>query len=156
MTLSTDKSVDRNVDRGVDTNIAIVGLGYVGLPLALSFVAAGHPVLGIDASQARVDELNAGRSPIDDIADATLKAALGHGLTIVASEDADLAASDAIFVCVPTPINKAKDPDLGPVLAAAGRLRRQLRAGQLVILQSTTFPGTTTGPFRARARAIRA
>jgi UDP-N-acetyl-D-glucosamine dehydrogenase len=144
VTLTTDTSVDTSID----TTIAIVGLGYVGLPLALSFIGAGHPVLGIDASQARVDELNAGRSPIDDIADATLESALGHGLTIMASEDADLAASDAIFVCVPTPINKAKDPDLGPVLAAATRLRQQLRAGQLVILQSTTYPGTTTGPFR--------
>jgi UDP-N-acetyl-D-glucosamine dehydrogenase len=131
-----------------DHNVAIIGLGYVGLPLALSFVDAGCTVLGIDANLARISELQAGHSPIDDIADATLQAALGHGLTIQASDDADLATSDAIFVCVPTPINKAKDPDLSPVLSAASRVRRQLRAGHLVILQSTTYPGTTTGPFR--------
>lgn len=131
-----------------DQRVAIIGLGYVGLPLALSFVEAGLTVAGLDANVARVAELQAGHSPIDDIDDATLAAALARGLTIQASDDADLAACDAIFVCVPTPINKAKDPDLSPVLAAARRVRRQLRARQLVILQSTTYPGTTTGPFQ--------
>ncbi len=132
-----------------DQHVAVIGLGYVGLPLAISFVDAGCTVLGVDASLSRVKELQGGHSPIDDIDDAMLISALGRGLTIQASDDADLAASDVIFVCVPTPISKAKDPDLSPVLAAAERVRRQLRAGQLVILQSTTFPGTTTGPFRA-------
>ena len=131
-----------------DQRVAVIGLGYVGLPLAISFVEAGLTVLGVDADRGRVDELLAGHSPIDDIDDASLRSALEHGLSIQASDEADLAASDAIFVCVPTPINKAKDPDLTPVLAAAQRVRRQLRAGQLVILQSTTYPGTTTGPFR--------
>ncbi len=137
------------VTLSTDHSVAIIGLGYVGLPLALSFVDAGCAVIGVDANRARVDELNAGRSPIDDLDDATLQRALQAGLTIRSSDDADLAASDAIFVCVPTPINKAKDPDLSPVLAAAERLRRQLRSGHLVILQSTTYPGTTSGPFRA-------
>jgi UDP-N-acetyl-D-glucosamine dehydrogenase len=133
-----------------DVRVAIVGLGYVGLPLALAFAEAGCAVVGIDASAARVADLSAGRSPIDDIGDDRLRAALAADLRIVGTEACgpDLAAADAVFVCVPTPIDDAKDPDLGPVLSAAALVRGSLRPGQLVVLQSTTFPGTTTGPFR--------
>jgi UDP-N-acetyl-D-glucosamine dehydrogenase len=131
-----------------DQRIAVIGLGYVGLPLALSFVEAGLEVTGVDVSASRVAELMAGRSPIDDIDDARLGAAFDAGFRIEQSEDARLASADVVMVCVPTPITQAKDPDLGPVLAAAHRVARELRIGQLVILQSTTFPGTTTGPFR--------
>ena len=132
-----------------DSRVAIIGLGYVGLPLATALVEAGLTVEGIDAFGPRVAELNAGRSPIDDIPDERLRAALVNGLTVVAPEDAHIADADVAIVCVPTPITKSKDPDLGPVLSAAGLIRAHLRAGQLVILQSTTFPGTTSGPFRA-------
>jgi UDP-N-acetyl-D-glucosamine dehydrogenase len=128
--------------------VAIVGLGYVGLPLAIAFVEAGLEVEGVDAHGPRVAELAAGRSPIDDIPDSRLAAALRSGLTVFEPADASLATADAIFVCVPTPITKSKDPDLGPVLSAAGLIREHLRPGQLIILQSTTFPGTTAGPFR--------
>ena len=131
-----------------DTRVAVIGLGYVGLPLAMAFVDAGCTVTGVDQSRARVDELAAGHSPIDDIPNARLAATLDGRFTPVHSADAALAPVDAIFVCVPTPITATKDPDLGPVLAAAERIVRELRAGQLVVLQSTTFPGTTTGPFR--------
>jgi UDP-N-acetyl-D-glucosamine dehydrogenase len=131
-----------------DTRIAIVGLGYVGLPLALAFSEAGLDVVGLDASAARVEEIRAGRSPIDDIDDERLGRGLQRGLRILSTEDADVAAVDAVFVCVPTPITTTKDPDLGPVLGAADYLCSRLRAGQLIVLQSTTFPGTTTGPFR--------
>ena len=131
-----------------DARIAIVGLGYVGLPLALSFAEAGLDVVGVDAFEPRVRELNAGHSPIDDVDDARLRTALGERLSVVHSPDATLADADVIFVCVPTPIDEAKDPDLGPVLSAAALVREHLRTGQLVVLQSTTFPGTTTGPFR--------
>jgi UDP-N-acetyl-D-glucosamine dehydrogenase len=132
-----------------DRTVAIVGLGYVGLPLAIAFVEAGRSVTGVDASPGRVAELSAGRSPIDDITDERLQAALAGDLRIVGPDGADLAAADVIFVCVPTPIDKAKVPDLGPVESAAELIARQLRPGQLIVLQSTTFPGTTTGPFRA-------
>ncbi len=131
-----------------DRRVAVIGLGYVGLPLAISFVEAGLTVEGIDAFPPRVAELNAGSSPIDDVSDARLAAALTSGLSVVAPDDARMAEADAIFVCVPTPITTTKDPDLAPVLSAAETIREHLRAGQLVILQSTTFPGTTTGPFR--------
>jgi len=131
-----------------DRCVAVVGLGYTGLPLAIAFVEAGLEVEGIDANAPRVAELNARTSPIDDISDQRLSAALDAGLRVVSPDDARAADADAIFVCVPTPITATKDPDLGPVLRAAEFIRANLRSGQLIVLQSTTFPGTTTGAFR--------
>ena len=131
-----------------DRRVAVIGLGYVGLPLAISFVEAGLQVDGIDAYAGRVAELNAGTSPIDDVTNERLAAALAGGLRVLSPEGADLAAADAIFVCVPTPITTTKDPDLAPVLAAAETISGGIRKGQLIVLQSTTYPGTTTGPFR--------
>jgi UDP-N-acetyl-D-glucosamine dehydrogenase len=133
-----------------DRRIAVIGLGYVGVPLAVAFAEVGRDVVGVDTSATRVHELREGRSPIDDIDDARLGAALASGhLEVAQSDAADLAAVDAVFVCVPTPLTGSKDPDLEAVTNAAARIERQLRRGQLVVLQSTTFPGTTTGPFRA-------
>jgi UDP-N-acetyl-D-glucosamine dehydrogenase len=133
---------------GDDRQIAIIGLGYVGLPLAIAFIEAGLTVQGVDAHGPRVAELSAGRSPIDDIPDERLAAALAGGLTVVEPAQATLDRADVIFVCVPTPITKSKDPDLAPVLSAATLIRERLRKGHLIVLQSTTFPGTTAGPFR--------
>jgi UDP-N-acetyl-D-glucosamine dehydrogenase len=132
-----------------DRSVAVIGLGYVGLPLALAFVESGVAVTGIDASPARVEELTRGSSPIEDIPDARLAAALGAGFRVIAPDPHAVRAANAVFVCVPTPVTTTKDPDLGPVLSAAELVRAGLRAGHLVVLQSTTFPGTTTGPFRA-------
>jgi UDP-N-acetyl-D-glucosamine dehydrogenase len=133
-----------------DRSVGVIGLGYVGLPLALACHEAGLKVVGVDANPARVAELNAGHSPIDDIDDTRLKAALRGGITFVGSDraKAPLAAADALVVCVPTPITQSKDPDLTPVISAAALVRDSIRAGHLVVLQSTTFPGTTTGPFK--------
>ena len=134
-----------------DRSIGVIGLGYVGLPLALAYHEAGLEVVGVDANPGRIDELNAGHSPIDDVDDARLGAARRNGIRFVGPDAATepLAAADAIVVCVPTPITHAKDPDLTPVISAAELVRRSLRRGHLVVLQSTTFPGTTNGPFRA-------
>jgi UDP-N-acetyl-D-glucosamine dehydrogenase len=133
-----------------DRSVGVIGLGYVGLPLALAYHEAGLTVIGVDANSKRLAELNAGHSPIDDIDDARLNAARSGGVRFVGPDEsaALLAGVDAIVVCVPTPITQSKDPDLAPVLSAAGLVRAAIRAGHLVILQSTTFPGTTTGPFR--------
>jgi len=131
-----------------DGRIAIIGLGYVGLPLAIAFAEAGIQVEGIDVSEGRVRELNARHSPIDDISDERLTAALAGNLSVVDSADGHPGEADAAFVCVPTPITPTKDPDLAPVVGAAEYLAAHLRKGQLIVLQSTTFPGTTTGPFR--------
>jgi len=128
--------------------VAVFGLGYVGLPLAIAFAESGCRVVGADASPARVAELRAATSPIDDITDERLRAALQAGLEVHLSSGAPLGDAEAVFVCVPTPITDSKDPDLRPVLSAAETIRAGLRAGQLIVLQSTTFPGTTTGPFR--------
>ncbi len=131
-----------------DCSVAVVGLGYTGLPLAIAFVEAGLKVEGIDAYAGRVAQLNARSSPIDDISDERLSAALDAGLRVVSPEQSRASDADAIFVCVPTPITPTKDPDLKPVLAAASFIRDHLRPAQLIVLQSTTYPGTTTGPFR--------
>src|SRR6266540_3049126 len=93
-------------------------------------------------------ELCAGTSPIDDVSDARLHDALTSGLRVSLPAQARIDTADAVFVCVPTPITSTKDPDLEPVLQAGEYIRQHLRRGQIVILQSTTFPGTTTGPFR--------
>jgi len=131
-----------------DRSVGVIGLGYVGLPMALALTEAGLTVVGVDVNPGRVQELNAGHSPIDDIDDARLTAALTLGLRLTAPDPTTLATLDALIVCVPTPITQSKDPDLAPVIAAAKLVAASLRAGQLVVLQSTTFPGTTNGPFR--------
>lgn len=137
-------------ERPEDARVAIIGLGYVGLPLGLSLLDAGFGVVGVDADAARLEALRAGRSPIDDISDDRLAHALQQGLELRSTDNASLSDVDVMFVCVPTPVTPAKDPDLGAVLSAAGLIADSLRAGQMVILQSTTFPGTTSGPFRER------
>ena len=102
-----------------DRRVAVIGLGYVGLPLAIAFAEAGLEVEGIDASPSRIAELLARKSPIDDVSDERLSAALDGSLRVVAPIDASMSEADAIFICVPTPLTATKDPDLGPVLSAA-------------------------------------
>lgn len=131
-----------------DRTVGVVGLGYVGLPIAVAFVEAGLSVVGVDVSATRRAELAAGFSPIEDISHERLAACLASGLSIAAPDEGRLATVDVVIVCVPTPVTPSKDPDIGPVIAAAETIARTLRPGQLVVLQSTTFPGTTTGPFR--------
>ena len=133
---------------GRDEIVGIVGLGYVGLPLAISFVEAGLEVIGLDANPGRVAQLQSGSSPIDDISDERLRTALAGRLTIDAPSAELVRRCDVLFVCVPTPIDRAKNPDLGAIRAAAAEIAEGLRQGHLVVLQSTTYPGTTTGPFR--------
>ena len=130
-----------------DRRVAVIGLGYVGLPLAIAYSEAGLEVEGVDASPDRIAELQARTSPIDDISDERLGAALDRGMRVGSPVDSTISDADAIFVCVPTPITATKDPDLAPVLSAAETICGHIRAGQLIVLQSTTFPGTTTGPF---------
>ncbi|MDJ0387660.1 nucleotide sugar dehydrogenase [Roseomonas sp. E05] len=119
--------------------IGVVGLGYVGLPLALRFAELGFPVTGFDIDAGRVEAITAGRSPLHGIADARVAAA---GLAAYA----DMAAArgcDALIICVPTPLGPHKEPELGPVRAALAALAPHLRHGQAIALESTTYPGTT-------------
>jgi UDP-N-acetyl-D-glucosamine dehydrogenase len=121
--------------------VGIVGLGYVGLPLAVAFAEAGNEVVGLDTDPARVDALNAGRSHVEDVPD-TVLAPLAERLS-ASSRHEDLAACDAIVICVPTPLTSSREPDLSYLNAAAESLAEVLREGQLVVLESTTYPGTT-------------
>jgi UDP-N-acetyl-D-glucosamine dehydrogenase len=121
----------------------IVGLGYVGLPLAMELVRAGFRVLGFDISKRVVDALNAGRSHIQDIASDTLAKAVAAGKFSATTDLSRLSEPDAISIAVPTPLSKTKDPDVSYVLSATESIKKTLRRGQLVILESTTYPGTT-------------
>ena len=121
----------------------VVGLGYVGLPLVMEFVRAGYRVLGFDVSQRVVDALNAGRSHIKDVPSAAVAEAVKSGKFVATTDLARLREPDAISICVPTPLSKTKDPDVSYVLAATDAVKQALRRGQLVILESTTYPGTT-------------
>jgi UDP-N-acetyl-D-glucosamine dehydrogenase len=121
--------------------IGVIGLGYVGLPLAVSFAETGQEVVGIDADATRVEALNAGRSYVEDIPDAVL-APLAE--RIRASGDyAELAGCEAVVVCVPTPLTGSREPDLTYLTEAGAGLAEALERGQLVVLESTTYPGTT-------------
>jgi UDP-N-acetyl-D-glucosamine dehydrogenase len=123
--------------------IGIVGLGYVGLPLAMEFARAGFRVLGFDVSKRAVDGLNAGRSHVQDVPSADLAAFVKAGKFAATTDLARLNEPDVVSICVPTPLSKTKDPDVSYVLAATNSVKLTLRRGQLIVLESTTYPGTT-------------
>jgi UDP-N-acetyl-D-glucosamine dehydrogenase len=121
--------------------IGIIGLGYVGLPLAVAFAEAGHDVVGLDVDAAKVEALNEGRSYVEDVPDVAL-APLGARLRAT-SDYAELGACEAVIVCVPTPLTDSREPDLTYLSEAGTALAQVLQRGQLVVLESTTYPGTT-------------
>lgn len=121
--------------------IGIVGLGYVGLPLAVAFAEAGHEVVGLDTDARKVEALNKGRSYIEDIPDASL-APLRERLRAT-SDHSELESCQAVIVCVPTPLTGAREPDLTYLTDSAATLASVLQPDQLVVLESTTYPGTT-------------
>jgi len=123
-------------------DLAIIGLGYVGMPLAKEATAAGLRVAGFEVDAAKVEALNAGRSYIDDLTDADLEHMLAGGFTATLDESI-LADSRTIVICVPTPLDEDHRPDLSSVEGATATVARNLRAGALVVLESTTWPGTT-------------
>jgi UDP-N-acetyl-D-glucosamine dehydrogenase len=121
----------------------VVGLGYVGLPLAFELIQAGYRVLGYDISQRVVDGLKAGRSHVKDITDQQLQTMLSEGRFQATTDATRLREADAVSICVPTPLSKFKDPDVSYIVAATNAMKAALRPGQAVILESTTYPGTT-------------
>ena len=123
--------------------VAVVGLGYVGLPLAVEFASEGFPVVGVDIDAHKVDSLNKRVSYIPDVPSARLKRVIAKKKFAATIDYAAIGGTDVIFICVPTPFNAMKSPDLEPVISATKSITPHLRAGQLVILQSTTYPGTT-------------
>src|ERR1700729_675182 len=121
--------------------VGVIGLGYVGLPLAVSFAEAGEHVVAVDVDEAKIAAIEAGDSYIGDITSERLRAALPN---IEAwSHYAPLARTDAVLICVPTPLTANREPDLRPLLAAGSALGNVVQSGQLVVLESTTYPGTT-------------
>src|SRR5262249_22802995 len=122
-------------------NVGVIGLGYVGLPMCIEFAKAGYNVTGIDKDANRIAQLKENRSYILDVDQTTLRSVSGklHPTTDFQA----LSSVDVAIICVPTPLRKTKDPDLSFILSATNEVAKYLHAGQLIILESTTYPGTT-------------
>src|SRR3954447_1494820 len=133
--------------------VGVIGLGYVGLPLVELFVAKGFPVLGLDIDPVKVQRLRAGQSYIGHISAERVAAMNDSGRFEATADFARLADADAILICVPTPLGAHREPDLTAVIATGRMIGRHLRPGQLVILESTTYPGTTRDVLRPELEA---
>ncbi len=123
--------------------IGIIGMGYVGLPLALEFCRVGFDVTGIDLDQKKIDSINKGKSYIEDATDADIKSAVDQGRLHATTDFSVLQQLDAVSICVPTPLRKTKDPDISYILNATREIKKYIHNNQLVVLESTTYPGTT-------------
>ncbi len=123
--------------------IAVIGLGYVGLPLAVEFAKKGFSSLGVDLDVNKVKAINAGKSYILDIKEEEVRPLVKKGLLKATDDYSRLKGVDAIIICVPTPLRKTKDPDMSFIVAAAEAIAKNLRRGQVIVLESTTYPGTT-------------
>jgi UDP-N-acetyl-D-glucosamine dehydrogenase len=141
--MSTPRDQLLSIIEGRHATVGIVGLGYVGLPLAVEVARSGFRALGFDVSERVVRGISAGGSHIQDVSGEIVSAFVGEGLLAATTDFSRLAECDAISICVPTPLNKIKDPDLSYVVQATRSVLAALRPGQLIILESTTFPGTT-------------
>ena len=133
--------------------IGVVGLGYVGLPLAVAFAQSGATVIGVDLDARRVELVRAGASFIEDVPAATLAPLVRAGRLKASEEMGVLEDADAIVICVPTPLGKSKEPDISYIIGAADAIAAIIRPGQLVVLESTTYPGTTQEILRPRFEA---
>jgi len=138
----TDTLARRLANR--DATVGVIGLGYVGLPLAISFAEVGYKVFGFDVADHVVTGLNSGKSHIDDVTPTRIAPLVQSGTFRATTAVSDIADCDVVFICVPTPFDKSKTPDLSYVESATRTVAKVLRRGMLVVLQSTTYPGTTT------------
>jgi len=135
-----------NLQKKIETRtarVSVIGLGYVGLPLMVCFAKAGFCVTGIDVSESKVELINKGQSDINDVSDATVADLRKLGKILATNDYGALAEADIITICVPTPLSKTKDPDLSYIINAVDGVHTHIRPGQLIILESTTYPGTT-------------
>ncbi len=132
----------QRIDSG-DYTVGVVGLGYVGLPLTQAFVRQGLPIIGFDVDADRVAELNAGRSYLKHIPSAAIERIVADGLFQATTDFARLGEADAVLLCIPTPLTRYREPDMSFVEATAATVAEHLRPGHLVVLESTTYPGTT-------------
>ena len=133
--------------------VGVIGLGYVGLPLVELFAGKGFPVLGLDIDRTKVERLEAGESYIGHIASERVAALRDSGRFSATADFSRLGEADAILICVPTPLGKHREPDLSAVTATGRMIGRYLRPGQLVVLESTTYPGTTRDVLRPELEA---
>jgi UDP-N-acetyl-D-glucosamine dehydrogenase len=129
--------------RNRKAKVGIVGLGYVGLPLAVEFVKAGFEVIGIDLSESKVAKVNAGESYIADIPEGVFEPLVKSGKLRATTDFSVITELDTVNICVPTPLRKTKDPDMSYIVSACQEIARYFHKGMLVILESTTYPGTT-------------
>ena len=123
--------------------IGVIGLGYVGLPLIVEFGLKGYKGIGFEVDTRKADDINAGKSYIVDVPDENVKKCLDAGLLSATTDFSKLSECDVIIICVPTPLRKTKDPDMSYILSAGEQIQKYMRRGQMVILESTTYPGTT-------------
>ena len=123
--------------------VGIIGLGYVGLPLAVTFAKNGFKTYGIDIDRARINRLNRGKSYILDVAQQDISRLMKSGLLTVTTRFSIIKGMDAVIICVPTPLHKTKEPDVSYIVAAVKNIKQHMNKGQIVILESTTYPGTT-------------
>jgi len=123
--------------------VGVIGLGYVGLPLATEFASQGFNAIGFEVDSNKVEQINSGQSYIGDVASNSIKETVDAGRLKATTDFDHLKDCDAIIICVPTPLRKTKEPDVSFILAAAEEIKKRLRRGQLIILESTTYPGTT-------------
>jgi len=135
------KLIDKIKNR--TANVGVVGLGYVGLPLSMELAHVGFKVTGFDILETKVNLLNSGKSDIDDIADKTVADAVKSGKFKATDNFKMIAEMDTVSICVPTPLSKTKDPDVSYILSAVNNVKQHMKKGALVVLESTTYPGTT-------------
>ena len=126
-----------------DARIGVIGLGYVGLPLSIEFTKIGHAVVGFDLDEKKISSLSEGVSYIGDVPSSDVSAAVAAGKLTATTDFNELSSCDVINVCVPTPLTKTRDPDVSHMAQALEEIRKRLRTGQVIILGSTTYPGTT-------------
>ena len=147
----TNRLLDRLRSR--NARVGVIDLGYVGLPLAVAFARAGLHAVGFDVDRKRTAAIGRGESYVSDVPAGEVRTAVDSGALAATADFAELASVDAVAICVPTPLRKTRDPDLSHVVAAVEQVAAHLRAGQLVVLESTTYPGTTDEVVRPRLEA---
>ncbi len=123
--------------------VGVIGMGYVGLPLAVEFGRSGLPVIGFELDERRIHQINSGESYIPDVSTEVVRTLVERQKLSATSDFSRLKETDAVIICVPTPLRKTKEPDISYILAAAEQVKAYLHSPQLIVLESTTYPGTT-------------
>src|SRR3989344_3634914 len=133
----------QNKIKNKECRIAVIGLGYVGLPLSCAFLEQGFSVLGVDLNQEKLSSLRQGISPISDVPSTAIEKFINNHKFEVTDDYSKLSSVDAVSICVPTPLRKTREPDLSFIVSAVESIAQHLKDEQLIVLESTTYPGTT-------------